>query len=400
MAKAKDSEAATTSIPFAVAVQQLEKEFGRGIVVSAAKSPVLRIHRIPTAIFPLDWALAGGFPAGRVTLVWGRKSAGKTTTILKLISQYQKMCSRCFEYNPACICNDEAKHLYVHWNDVEGTFDPVWAKMCGVDLDGVQVSRPAFAEQAIDVFQSMTHCSDVGLVVMDSVAQLVPMKEVEKSSSEYQQALGARMVNKFVRVIVGAQQAAAQEGRTLTIVLINQARSLIASYGPAGEIVPYGLQQQFGASVVLRMMHGKPDFDEEEKGKRDPKTGEKTEKEYMKRPKSVEIKFVVQRSKVSAPGVEGEFNMMLKPDADRGLGVTDVDDLGATIRQGQRLGYIRKDAVPIMEDGKDKVRELWVAGPVQGRTLDEVKQQLMADRAMLAVVKRGIVEMEYRAATM
>lgn len=393
MAKAKDSEAATTSIPFAVAVQQLEKEFGHGIVMSAANSPVLRIHRIPTAIFPLDWSLAGGFPAGRVTLIWGRKSAGKTTTILKLISQYQKMCSRCFEYNPACICNDEAKHLYVHWNDVEGTFDPVWAKTCGVDLDGVQVSRPAFAEQAIDVFQTMAHCSDVGLVVMDSVAQLVPMKEVEKSAAEYQQALGARMVNKFVRVIVGAQQAAAREGRTLTIILINQARSLIASYGPAGEIVPYGLQQQFGASVVLRMMHGKPEFKDDSEKKKDPETGKKPEKEYIARPNSVEIKFVVQRSKVSAPGVEGEFNMMLKPDADRNLAVTDADDLKVTVAQGQRLGYIRKEEI---QGGSPS----WVAGPVKGRTLDEVKQQLMADRAMLAVVKRGIVEMEYRAATM
>ena len=380
------SDSSDNPLSLSMAVQQLEKEFGCGIVVSAADSPVLDLHRIPTSIFPLDMALGGGIPAGHLTLVWGRKSAGKTTTVLKAIAQYQSMCGRCFRYvSGGCTCK-KPLHLYVHWNDVEGTFDKKWATKCGVDLDGLQISRPSNAEQAIDVFTTMERCNDVGLVVMDSIAQLVPQTEVEKSSSELQQALGARLVNKFVRVAVGLKQEAEQQGRILTIILINQARTVMTSYGHGGEITPYGLQQVFGASVILRMMRGDPQFDEQRSKRRtDPETGERIEKDYQKTPTHVKISFLVERSKVSAPKVEGEFNLMLKPNGH--LRITDTDDFKEMMLQGQRVGYIYKQ-----EDKDGKQKETWIAGSIKGKTLDEIRSILLADRGKLAIAKKEIIE--------
>jgi recombination protein RecA len=369
------------------ALNQVEKQYGKGVCIRASDDPVFRVHRIPTGIFALDFSLAGGFPAGRISLVYGKKSSAKTTCVLKAIAQYQRMCGRCFKYldqdradssvkvGCSCVCPDgPLRGQIAVWCDAEGTFDRHWATQCGVDMDGVYIIRPEHAEMGIDVFTGLVRAEEVGFAVMDSVAALVPSKEIESSAMDWQQGLGARLTNKLTRQLPADLNAAIRARRTLTIILINQVRMKITGYGPVADTAPHGLGQIFSSSVILKMNRPMVKIEKPEKGE---------EKEYQNRPERVVCKFRVEASKVSPPYMEGEFDLMLR-DKEH-LRTADVDDLKVVLAVGKQFGYVYKG-----NNG-------WVAGGIVTRTQEELANILREDRVLLDVTKYGIIDTIYNA---
>jgi recombination protein RecA len=218
------------------AVKGLIKSLGEGVVSTAADARDITV-KLPTGIFPFDYALGGGWPIGRIMHIFGRKSASKTTTILRSFANAQRACANCWrifkEIPPVgakasyCPCKDYREPV-CGYMDAEGTLDLEWAKTLGVDLDRLILSRPPVAEEGIDVADVWLRSGEMDLIAIDSIAFLVPLKEQEKESGSLQPGEHARLVNKLVRKMVsGSLSIQRTTGRYPTVFLLNQIREKI-----------------------------------------------------------------------------------------------------------------------------------------------------------------------------
>jgi recombination protein RecA len=161
---------------------KLAKKHGSSIFKKASEYGVEQLPRIPTGIFLLDYALGGGFPVGRVNLVYGHKSSSKTTTVLKAVGNAQKMCANCYSFPDEagkCKCK-KFRECVAAYIDVEGTWDAKWAALHGVDLSRLIISVPEYAEQSLDIAEGLVLSGKVDVIVLDSIAFLTPAKEIEE----------------------------------------------------------------------------------------------------------------------------------------------------------------------------------------------------------------------------
>lgn len=204
------------------AVADIRKSLGKSALIKASSRISGYVGRIPTGIFLLDYAMGGGVARGRVNIFWGKQSSGKTSNSCRVIAHAQNMCASCNTYlGPEIVktkknadgefyaeaecktCNNYREFICAY-ADIEGSFDGPWAKKLGVDLDRLWFSQPETAEQSIDVVDTLLRTGDLDLIVVDSIAQMVPSAEVEESVAKWQQGLQARLVNKAFRKWTGA----------------------------------------------------------------------------------------------------------------------------------------------------------------------------------------------------
>jgi len=365
--KRKKKAAVIEGAPLAVLLQEVEKQYGAGVLVRASRLKAIATPRIQTTVFPFDLALGGGIPAGRISLLSGAKGSGKTTVSLKTVARFQQMTAH---LDPAPLAL---------WVDVEGVYNEDWARVCGVDLDRLYVSRPSFAEQAIDVFCSMLSAKEIEFLVMDSIAALVPAVEIEKSAMDQQQGKQAQLVGKMVRRVTGAMNEWAQRDAPRTIIYINQLRQKIGGWAPAGmtpEVEPGGLGQIFAASVTVRFKRIKYEYVQE--ADRENGVGATTALN----------RFDVRNSKVSTPGQTGEFRLLLRDYGQYRRG--DTDDLKLVMNRTQALGYLRQDS------GQ------WVIGVPGERVIhaEPTKQKMLdawlTDKLLYARVQADVIAMVYR----
>jgi len=265
----------------------IAKQFGEGAVFEGSSGDLaLRTKRLPTGIFTLDYALAGGFPVGRISLISGQKGAGKTTTVLLAIAEWMRR-------HPG--------KQRAAWHDVEGVFDPDWAKAAGVDLDRLEVTRPKSAEEAADIFCGFLSAREVEVHALDSIAQLAPAVILESSAFDQQRGELPRLMNKFVTRISALVNAWSQQRKPRTVFLLNQLRQKITGFGNAVPMVePGGMGQVFGASLVLRCRRIKYLFESD------------SDAERGIGPLYALNFFKVEQSKVSPPHLEGEYKLGLR----------------------------------------------------------------------------------------
>jgi recombination protein RecA len=211
------------------AIEQIQKEFGRGAIMRLGETPAAPIAVIKTGIFPLDLALGvGGIPRGRMVEIFGPEASGKTTLCLSLIAQTQK-------------AGGVAAFV-----DAEHAFDPSWAKILGVRLEDLLISQPDTGEQALQIAETLIRSGGVDLVVIDSVAALVPRTEIEGEMGEAQIGLQARLMSQALRKLTGV----VSKSKT-TIVFTNQIRLKIGIMFGNPETTPGGLALKFYTSVRL-----------------------------------------------------------------------------------------------------------------------------------------------------
>ncbi|CDQ41900.1 recombinase RecA [Virgibacillus salexigens] len=224
--------------------QTLNKKLGDGTVFSFGDSETLRIQPVPTGIPSLDYALGiGGFPLGRIVEIYGPESSGKTTVALQTIAKYQELAK-----NPDHPFSKKKEVLYI---DAENALDPVHVENIGVDVSdetGMLINQPDYGEQAFDTMETAIHSGEVGLIVVDSVANLVPKKELEGSNEDQQMGLLARIMSKGLRKITGP----ARENNTL-IIFINQIREKVGVMYGNPETTPGGRSLRFYASVRMHI---------------------------------------------------------------------------------------------------------------------------------------------------
>src|SRR5881296_3471934 len=213
-----------------LALSQIEKQFGKGSIMRlGSKEAVVPISVIPTGAISFDAALGvGGFPRGRVVEVFGPESSGKTTITLQVIAEAQK-----------------AGGLAA-FVDAEHALDPIYAKKLGVDTDNLLVSQPDNGEQALEIAEMLIRSGAIDVVVVDSVAALVPKAEIEGEMGEAQMGLQARLMSQALRKLT----AIVSKSRT-TLLFINQIREKIGVMFGNPETTTGGRALKFYASIRI-----------------------------------------------------------------------------------------------------------------------------------------------------
>ena len=212
-----------------IALNQIEKQFGKGSVMKLGEYQAMNVEAIPTGALGLDIALGiGGVPRGRIIEIFGPESSGKTTLALHIIAEAQKM-------------NGEAAFI-----DAEHALDPVYAKHLGVDIDNLIVSQPDTGEQALEITESLVRSGALDVIVVDSVAALVPKAEIDGDMGDSHMGLQARLMSQALRKLAGA----INKSKTV-IIFINQLREKIGVMFGNPETTTGGRALKFYASVRL-----------------------------------------------------------------------------------------------------------------------------------------------------
>jgi recombination protein RecA len=308
-----------------MAVGQIEKQFGKGSIMRLGQREAVAIPSIPTGAVSLDFALGvGGMPRGRVIEIFGPESSGKTTLALQVIAQSQ------------------LKGGMAAFVDAEHALDASYAKRLGVDLDNLLVSQPDNGEQALEIVEVLVRSGGVDVVVVDSVAALVPRAEIEGEMGEAQVGLQARLMSQALRKLTGV----VSKSRTC-LIFINQLREKIGVMFGNPETTTGGRALKFYASVRLdiRRIGAIKDGDVVVGGR-------------------TRVKIV--KNKVAPPFREAEFDVMY------GEGISregDLLDLAVDRRiveksgtwfayAGERLGQGRENAKQFLRDNPETFRAI------------------------------------------
>ena len=212
-----------------MAMSQIEKQFGKGSVMKLGDYTAMNVEAIPTGALSLDIALGiGGIPRGRIIEVFGPESSGKTTLALHLIAEAQKM-------------GGEAAFI-----DAEHALDPVYAKHLGVNIDELIVSQPDTGEQALEIAEALVRSGALDIIVVDSVAALVPKAEIDGDMGDAHVGLQARLMSQALRKLAGVINKS-----KCVIVFINQLREKVGVMFGNPETTPGGRALKFYASVRL-----------------------------------------------------------------------------------------------------------------------------------------------------
>ena len=314
-----------------MAMSQIEKQFGKGSVMKLGEFKAMEIEAIPTGALSLDIALGiGGVPRGRIIEVFGPESSGKTTLALHIVAEAQKM-------------GGEAAFI-----DAEHALDPVYAKKLGVDIDNLIVSQPDTGEQALETTESLVRSGALDVIVVDSVAALVPKAEIDGDMGDSHMGLQARLMSQALRKLAGA----INKSKTV-LIFINQLREKIGVMFGNPETTTGGRALKFYASVrmdIRRIENIKQDG--EVKGNR--------------------VRVKVIKNKVAPPFREAEFDIVYGQGISKEGNILDmavnldiVEKAGSWFSyNGERIGQGRenvkkylKENPEMLEDIEEKVRE-------------------------------------------
>ena len=307
------------------AMSQIEKQFGKGSVMKLGEFKAMEIEAIPTGALSLDMALGiGGVPRGRIIEVFGPESSGKTTLALHVIAEAQKM-------------GGEAAFI-----DAEHALDPVYAKKLGVDIDNLIVSQPDTGEQALEITESLVRSGALDVVVVDSVAALVPKAEIDGDMGDSHMGLQARLMSQALRKLAGA----INKSKTV-LIFINQLREKIGVMFGNPETTTGGRALKFYASVRMDIR--------------------KTE--MMKQDGQVignRVRVKVIKNKVAPPFREAEFDVLYGKGISKVGNILDmavnldiVEKSGAWFSyNGQRISQGRENAKRYLEEHPDIMDEI------------------------------------------
>lgn len=304
---------------------QIEKQYGKGSVMRLGEKTDIEIDAVPTGSLALDIALGiGGVPRGRIIEIYGPESSGKTTVALHIVAEVQKL-------------GGEAAFI-----DAEHALDPIYAKNLGVDIDDLIVSQPDTGEQALEITEQLVRSGAIDVVVVDSVAALVPKQEIEGLMGDSHVGLQARLMSQALRKL------ASVVNRSNTIaIFINQLREKVGVMFGNPETTPGGRALKFYSSVRLDVRRSETIKTE------DGITGNRT-------------KVKVVKNKVAPPFKDAEFDIIYGKGISKSGNIVDlgveydiVEKSGSWFSyDGTRLGQGRESVKKVLEDNPELSNEI------------------------------------------
>lgn len=304
---------------------EIEKAYGKGAIMKLGEMAKENIDVIPTGALSLDIALGvGGVPRGRIVEIYGAESSGKTTIALHIIAEAQKM-------------GGEAAFI-----DAEHALDPFYAKKLGVDINNLIVSQPDSGEQALEIVEALVRSNAIDVIVIDSVAALVPQAEIDGEMGEAHVGLQARLMSQALRKLAGITSKT-----KTTVIFINQLREKVGIMFGNPETTPGGRALKFYASVRLEVRKG----------------------EIIKsqgQPIGSKVKVKVVKNKVAPPFKEAEFDLIYGEGISKEGNVLDVAVNIDVIQKsgawytynGQKIGQGRENAKQFLKENPDIMQEI------------------------------------------
>jgi recombination protein RecA len=337
-------------------VEELFGEFNSGgLEVATFGKSIDSVPRLPSDIFQLDLSSGGGFPRGRISVIYGPEGSAKTTLALKAVAQAQ------FEH-------PDKKAVFL---DAEGHLDGKWANRLGVDMTKLGYAIPQSAENAVDMIEALLYAEDLSIVVLDSLAALTTEKELDSDAEKALVGAGALVINKMYRKTGRALGMAKLQGREPTVIFINQIRMKIGVMYGNPETMPGGPSFKFASSLTIRTF-GKDEIDKDV----NPSL-----------PAFKEIKCVIKKQKVGIVSENCEFKMAILPNEAKGLKVGDVYEWNTISHYLKLFGLMNKE----------KGNKWSLADPETGEVTEykaqyEIEKLFREDKALAQKYKRVIFD--------
>ena len=317
-----------------MAIEKIEKDFGKGSIMKLGDKPAVNVEAIPTGSLALDIALGiGGVPRGRIIEVYGPESSGKTTLAQHIVAECQK------------------RGGIAAYVDAEHALDPEYARNLGVDIDNLLISQPDTGEQALDITEELVRSGAVDVVVVDSVAALVPKAEIDGSMEDQQMGLQARLMSKALRKLTGVI------GKTnTTVIFINQLRMKIGVMYGNPETTTGGNALKYYASVRMEIRRTE---------------GLKGDGEEI----GNHVRVKVLKNKVAPPFRTAEFDIIFGKGICKIGNILDVAvNFGIVEKAGAWFSYNNEK----LGQGRDKAKEFLAANP---DLLKEIEEKIRAKMA-------------------
>jgi recombination protein RecA len=334
-----------------LAIGQIEKQFGRGAIMKMGDvSARMQVECIPTGSLALDIALGiGGIPRGRVIEIYGPESAGKSTLAQSIVAQAQ------------------AAGGMAAYIDVEHALDPVYASGIGVNTDDMLISQPDTGEQALEICEALVRSNAIDVIVVDSVAALVPRAEIEGDMGDAHVGLQARLMSQALRKLTGA----ISRSRT-SVIFINQLREKVGIVFGNPEVTPGGRALKFYSSVRIDLRRV----------------------ETLKQgttPVGSRVRAKIVKNKVAPPFKQAEFDIMVSGDA---IGISregDIIDLGVEAGLVKKMGAFFSYGDVRIGQGRENSKTFLRQNPDLAMEIEnQLRAQADAGRAKQLVAAGGI----------
>lgn len=320
-----------------LAIAQITKQFGDGSIMKLGETQKIDVELLPSGSLSLDLALGGGYPKGRIIEIYGPESSGKTTLALHAIAEVQKQ-------------GGQAAFI-----DAEHALDPAYAKKIGVDTDNLFISQPDNGEQALEICETLVRSGAVDLIVVDSVAALVPQAEIDGDMGDAQMGLQARLMSQAMRKLTGIISKS-----KATVIFINQIRMKIGVMFGNPETTTGGNALKFYASVRLDIRR----IGQIKEG--DSISGNRT-------------KVKIVKNKIAAPFRTAEFDIMYNEGISKTGDVLDlavqhgiIDKAGAFLKyNGETIAQGREAAKALLKENTELMNEIDHKVRVAAHLIDE-----------------------------